>query len=147
MSRHFSSSCLAAARHYYNHSRSTSSLRKAVSHNALNKSRSMNLLANGFLAAKNCDWSDDDESSSNEEGEVEEREDDDDDHEDEDDDVETEEGEDEKSPCSKKKKKKEHISKRQQKSSKWKITQLCIIFITANDDLFIQIPSHLPSSI
>ena len=39
LSRHFSSSCLAAARLYYSHSRSTSSLRKAVSHNALNKSR------------------------------------------------------------------------------------------------------------
>ena len=44
LSRHFSSSCLAAARLYYSsHSRSTSSLRKAVSHSALNKSRDVDL--------------------------------------------------------------------------------------------------------
>ena len=53
LSRHFSSSCLAAARLYYSsHSRSTSSLRKAVSHSALNKSRDVDLsLSNSpFLA-------------------------------------------------------------------------------------------------
>ena len=51
LSRHLSSSCLAAARLYYSspYSRSTSSLRKAVSHGGgLNKSRSMNLLNHGF---------------------------------------------------------------------------------------------------
>ena len=62
LSRHLSSSCLHSSSALRACSRSTSSLRKTVSHTALNKSRSMNLLNGGSkLGRKEVHEEDDEE--------------------------------------------------------------------------------------